>query len=91
MSAGREIPEGMVKSERGFLYAERVYSEYGGYVRVYESSTASSPHLWVTVLSPVSLNNPDGPTVNAVAHLTLENAGVLRDQLSALIDNHYQT
>ena len=77
-------------SDRGFAHMPAVPSEYGGDVRVYESSAAMGPHIWLTATAPVSLNEPDGPTVKAPIHLTLANAVVLRDQLTYLINNHYQ-
>lgn len=53
----------------------------GETVRVFESSAADGPHLWVDIT--------DGRT-SIGAHLTLENAIVLRDQLTWLIEHHYQ-
>ena len=77
-------------TERGFQRHAPVPSEYGGHVEVYESSAASGPHIWLNVECPASLNDPTGPTRDAVAHLTLESATLLRDQLTQLIENHYQ-
>jgi len=77
-------------SDRGFQSHEPVPSEYGGHVSVYESSAASGPHIWLSAECPENLNDPEGDTIEAVAHLTLENAKLLRDQLTQLIDNHYQ-
>jgi hypothetical protein len=88
--APRVEPVVITMSSRGFKRAEPVPSEYGGAVRVYESSSAMAPHLWVAVSCPADLNKPDGPEVEAVAHLTLDNARLLRDQLTYLIEHHYQ-
>lgn len=77
-------------TDRGFAQMPAVPSEYGGNVRVYESSAAMGPHIWLTAIAPANLNEPGGPTVKAPIHLTLANAVVLRDQLTHLIDNHYQ-
>lgn len=81
---------GVTTSGRGFQQGDEIPSQYGGYIKVYESSAASSPHVWARIECPADLNDPQGPTVEAVAHLTLENAKELRDQLSRIIGNHYQ-
>lgn len=75
---------------RGFQRHPPVPSEYGGHIETYESSAASGPHLWVNIECPVDLNNPAGAKKDATVHLTLENATLLRDQLTQLIENHYQ-
>lgn len=77
-------------THRGFQHMDPVPSTHSGHVKVYESSAAVSPHIWVNVECPANLNEPTGPTTRATAHLTLENAAILRDQLTYLIDNHYQ-
>lgn len=77
-------------TERGFKRFAAIPSEYGGEVRVYESSAASGPHVWLNAAAPVSLNEPDGPQVQAPIHLTAENARLLGQQLLHLADNHYQ-
>lgn len=78
------------RSGRGFAHLPPIPSEYGGEVRAYESSAAMGPHIWVRIECPADLNEPDGPTVEAVAHLTAENAGRLGDQLHLLVRDHYQ-
>lgn len=77
-------------SDRGFTHMDPVLSDYGGHVRVYESSAAMHPHIWLTVTSPVDLNHPEGEMKAAVAHLRLEDAVTLAEQLLYLIVNHYQ-
>jgi hypothetical protein len=77
-------------SERGFDHMEPIPSEYGGHITAYESSAASGPHIWLTAVAPVDLNNPNGPTAEAPMHLTAENAWRLAEQLMALVRNHYQ-
>lgn len=80
-----ELPTDLfVLSERGFVQGRPIPSAYGGAIKVCESSAAEAPHIWVMVHSPVDLNNPSGPEQEAVAHLTLENAIRLRDQLGHL-------
>jgi len=84
-----ETPEPEV-SARGFQHHEPVPSGYGGHVQVSESSAAFVPHIWVRTTCPSNLNDPESAPIEAVAHLTLENATLLRDQLTQLIENHYQ-
>lgn len=78
------------KSGRGFAHYNAVPGEYGGGVRVYESSAMSAPHIWLAATCPSNMNDPTSPPVEAVVHLTLENAQIVRDQLTHLIENHYQ-
>lgn len=63
-----------------------IESTYGGYIRVYESSAAIGPYIWLLAKCPADMNHPEGPTVEAVAHLALVAAIRLRDQLTRLID-----
>jgi hypothetical protein len=66
-------------SDRGFRYLPVIRGEYGDeWVRVYESSAASGPHVWLRV-------REDEPV-----HLTVENAVKLAEQLQFLVANHYQ-
>ena len=76
-------------SGRGFTHLPEIPSNYGGHIRAYESSAASSPHLWVRIECPENPNAPDGPTREAVVHLTLDNARRLAEQLVYLVDTHY--
>jgi hypothetical protein len=76
-------------SSRGFKYMDPIPSAYGGHVAVYESSAASGPHLWVAVKQDRAARL-DGRDTEATAHLTLDDATRLRDQLTYLIENHYQ-
>ena len=77
-------------TSRGFMHLPQIPSEYGGGITVSESSAAMGPHIWVRMECPVDLNNPQGETKEAVAHLTLENARKLMEQLAYLDENHYQ-
>jgi hypothetical protein len=80
-----------IVSDRGFSRLPSIPSDYpGGRVRVYESSAASSPHIWLTATAPVDLNEPDGPKAEAPIHLSAENAWKLADQLRWLVEHHYQ-
>jgi hypothetical protein len=77
-------------SQRGFAHFDKIPSAYGGHVKAYESSAATAPHVWVSVTCPEDLNELDGPTKEAVAHLHINDAIKLRDQLTWLIEHHYQ-
>lgn len=79
-----------VRSNRGFDSLPGIPGAYGGEARVYESSAASGPHLWLHVEVPADLNEPAGPTVEATLHLTAEDAVKLSEQLRFLVDTHYQ-
>lgn len=80
-------------SDRGFKQYEPVRTAYGHDVTVYESSAASSPHLWLRIEESdeshrMGMHEEAG---NMGAHLTLEQAAEIRDQLDAAIKNHYQS
>jgi hypothetical protein len=77
-------------TDRGFRHLPPIPSTYGGDVRVYESSNASGPHVWLTATAPTDLNDPDGPSTAAPMHLTAEAAWRLADQLRWLVEHHYQ-
>lgn len=77
-------------SDRGFDCLPEIPSEYGGQVRVYESSTATQPCIWLMAEAPVNLNEPTGAMLEAPIHLTVKNAKKLAQQLMFLVENHYQ-
>lgn len=68
-------------TNRGFAHFEPVQSDSRGSVRVYESSAATQPCIW---LNAVGYDGGD-----ATVHLPLGEVVVLRDQLTWLIENHY--
>lgn len=73
-------------SSRGFDYFEPFKTSYGHELRVYESSSVE-PSIWLAV---DATNNKNGnEPVELHAHMSLEEAERLRDQLTHLIDNHY--
>lgn len=75
-------------SPRDFVLLPAIPSEYGGEIKVYESSAALAPHVW---LSATDTNTgPGGQPVEACIHLTAENAWKLAEQLMSLVQNHYQ-
>lgn len=70
---------------RGFKHLEPIPDSRGGEIRLYESSAAYEPCVWL------SIRQADGAKImEARAHLTLDQARVLRKQLKWLIENHYQ-
>lgn len=71
---------------RGFhIYGDTVVCTYGTRVRVYESSSASGPHVWLNLLC-----DPEMLTKQAAgegtAHLNEEQARALVARLQAWID-----
>lgn len=80
----------VLMSDRGFGRLPEIPSEYGGGIRVYESSSAEGPHLWLTATAPADLNDRKGPTVEAPLHMTLDNAVKFAEQILHLAANHYQ-
>lgn len=73
-------------SSRGFARYPPLVDTYGTHeVQVYESSAASEPCLWVNV------GATDDPEPRCAAHLTLEQAQQLADQLLDAIQHHYKT
>lgn len=74
--AGTDIE--ITASERGFERYGEVETAYGHKVAVYESSSASGPHLWLSVEHDGG--NSYSPH-SARAHLTVEQAVQIRDRL----------
>lgn len=81
-----EMPS--TQSGRGFTQMEPFKCRYGSEVRVYESSAASHPCIWLNVQGDAAAM--DLKPGEGTAHLTIEQAQLLRDQLDWLIQNHYQ-
>jgi hypothetical protein len=82
------------RTERGFQHLPPIAGFHAGRpagaVRVYESSAAFVPSVWVGAEAPADRNNPDGPTVEAVVHMPLAQAVQLAEQIMWLAQNHYQ-
>lgn len=88
LPAGADAPALFTTSERGFKHYEPIASTYGDQVRVYESSAADSPHLWVALDSSRSqLANADAAPA---AHLDVEAVEALIATLQVGLANHYQ-
>ena len=72
-------------SDRGFTHLPEVTFESTGSVRVYESSSAECPRIWLSVTQPRPLASP----ASATAHLTLDEARMVAEQLLHLCDHHH--
>lgn len=56
-------------------------------MRVYESSAAMGPHIWLSMAVPEWMSRSAG---DPAVHLTVEDALKLADQLRYLVEHHYQ-
>lgn len=76
----------ITENQRGFhQYGEPVVCTYGSTIRVYESSAAMGPHVWLNVkCDGVSLH--DQPEGEGTAHLNEEQARELIARLQAWVD-----
>lgn len=82
-------------SDRGFAHDEPIASTYGATVRVYESSAAAGPHIWLSIVGTAHLE-PGVQTEDragtrtcpgsVAAHLTVEQAKAVRKSLKRLIE-----
>lgn len=77
-------------TDRGFKHLDPLVCDYGTQIRVYESSSAEAPHIWLALEQGHDPRKSNLAKSEAHAHLPLETAEQLRDQLSWMIDNHYQ-
>lgn len=73
-------------TDRGFKHLPAIDGAYGGTVRVYESSAADAPHVW---LGAVCDDAPTHPKTEVVLHLTAGDAVRLAEQLRYLVVNHH--
>lgn len=85
MSVQSNIP--FEVTDRGFKHYKPIATHYGHVVRVYESSKAFSPCLWLSVDGSEAITDPKE---QVKAHMTLAQAERLRDTLDAAISQHYQ-
>lgn len=70
-------------SDRGFAQHQPIPggTAYGGTVRVYESSSAAAPRIWMAV---------ESLTGAATIHLSLDAARALATDLIDLVEHHHQ-
>lgn len=81
-------------TDRGFKHLEPIEGDYGGHVKVYESSSAEQPKLWLQIAEPNDINawcagDQSGGTHDATIHLTADNAWQLKEQLEWALEHHY--
>lgn len=69
-------------TDRGFTHLPPLDGAYGGNVRVYESSAADGPHVWLRATTL------DEGTVHV--HLSANIALQLAEQLVYVVEHHYQ-
>jgi hypothetical protein len=79
-------------SDRGFDHLPVVSGTFAGrphgFASLYESSNAEEPCVWLHVRE--GGGGPSIPAPEATVQLTLDAAAKLRDQLTWLIEHHYQ-
>lgn len=84
-----------VRTDRGFSHLPSIAGFHAGQpagsVRVFESSAATGPHVWIGAEQPEDRNNPAGPTFEAVVHMPLDRAVQFAEQIMWLAGHHYQT
>ncbi|QWF85761.1 hypothetical protein [Amycolatopsis sp. CA-230715] len=80
---------GIEITDRGFRRMRPVKGDYGAETaRVYESSDAMAPHVWLHVSG--RLNDGSGKDSTIAVHLPLVEAELLGRQLAYLAREHYQ-
>lgn len=83
-------------SDRGFKHMDPVLSRDSGFIQAYDSSLATSPHIRVRIQAPMLPARPEfhagipAGMVEAAVHLSLAAAARFRDQITYLIEHHYQ-
>lgn len=83
-------------SDRGFAqFGEEIMTSYGDTVRIYESSAAAGPHIWLKLKGMAHLRGPSEFLAGVehgmapgdiAAHMTLEQAVQIRDRLTKAIE-----
>ncbi|HLS44601.1 MAG TPA: hypothetical protein VK045_04135 [Ornithinicoccus sp.] len=71
-------------TDRGFRHLPVLVTGSGDRVRVYESSAADGPHLWLHATERGDAG------IAACVHLDAEAAWELHEQLAHLLGHHYQ-
>lgn len=77
-------------TERGFKHYEPIATDYGHQIRVYESSAAREPCIWLKLELTAENRTGNLEPEEATAHLTIEQAEQVRDSIDAAIKSHYQ-
>lgn len=89
MNDDSELPAHLkaTTTDRGFDHLPPILSTYPAEsVRVYESSAASRPCIWLASTE----RGEDGRAVEVAVHLAVEDALKLAEQIQYLAANHYQ-
>lgn len=74
----------ITSNSRGFhVYGDRVSTDYGAEVRVYESSAASGPHVWMSVTPGSVQPGKDGVVT---AHMDVNQTRAVIARLQAWLD-----
>ena len=69
---------------REFIHLNPVKTDYGSFVKIYESSAAEEPHIWLRITQPPA--HPGAlPEAEAVAHMSMEQAQAIHAQLGHMI------
>ncbi len=74
-------------NDRGFAAFEEFDTTYGAKLRVYESSAALGPHIWLKAQQPEPKHSGQLDAFDASVHMNLKQAEQLRDNLTYLIDH----
>ena len=74
-------------TDRGFKHYRELETSYGHVLRVYESSSAFEPHLWLAIDASETANGDHG---ELHVHLAEHEARGLRDLLDYALEHHYQ-
>ena len=77
-------------SPRGFKHMPRLDGTYGERVTAYESSAADGPHVWINVYTKKDPGMAHSAAIQAAAHMTVDEAWKLAEQLMYLVNEHYQ-
>lgn len=78
-------------TDRGFKHYEPIKTDYGHEIRVYESSAATRPCIWLSVELTEEESHGSGiAPCEARAHMTIEQAEMVRNAIDAAIKDHYQ-
>jgi hypothetical protein len=78
-------------SDRGFKQYEPTMTDRGHEVRIYESSAAMKPCLWIAAERTQERCQGGLEPEGVHIHVTLEEAQEIHEKLGAAIANHYQS
>lgn len=79
-------------TDRGLKHFEPITTAYGHEIRVYESSAADSPHIWLDITQTTETAKAARSNIapeSATAHLSVLQALLLIESLTAAVRQHY--